>query len=765
MKRVLFLALILLAGVLSAQTLPTCYYTYAQVTDMLNAYQAQYPAIAKVYTIGYTQQEHLPIYAMKISDNVELEEDEPAVLFIGQVHAEEVMGVQIVMSNINEILTLNEQALQSLWKNQLEMWFIPTLNPEGHNVVTSNIDNSYRKNKRDNNGNGIFDFSNLVGYDIDGVDINRNLDFNWVHGDTLMQPGSLEVYDYYRGPYPDSESEVHALKELCDAQRFVYSIVWHSSRTGNLSEKVYYPFNWKEVRPSPDMLFAQSIAQGVASQIYTQAGDATYEYLPNLSRRGATHDWMYQQYGTIQMLIECATRDIQPDSLIMVDTVNRCSNGVRWLLKRALMFSQGSVPVAMMQGKVTDIVTGQPLQAQIVITEHDAPWFRPRTSDPATGQYFKPLATGTYHLKVLKEGYQDFTATVMVNANTWTLKNVQMQPKVVAYFAGTVSGNGQPINARIIFKDMDPDTIVTNGSFVHSSYVGSYQVEVSAEGYYPYLGTVTLQEGYNNFLFNLSPTMTIFSEDWEEGTSAWTIVGPWVRENELSASGYAITDSWGGNGFYETNASVYITTNDSFFIPSSEDAMLVFDSHLYTEWSWDPCTVEISTDGGNNWTVVWTKSGLWNSWRIEYVPLSDYPGMNVKIRFHLTDVSTHADLTDPGWTIDNIRLVRGLSGYVATTDPLETPIVSALYPNYPNPFNPTTTISYSLATAQNVSLDIFNMRGQRIRSLVNGTTPAGDHSVVWNGTDDSGRNLPSGVYFYRLSTPEKTTTLKMVMVK
>jgi len=139
--------------------------------------------------------------------------------------------------------------------------------------------------------------------------------------------------------------------------------------------------------------------------------------------------------------------------------------------------------------------------------------------------------------------------------------------------------------------------------------------------------------------------------------------------------------------------------------------------------------------------------------------------MNVKIRFHLTDVSTHADLTDPGWTIDNIRLVRGLSGYVATTDPLETPIVSALYPNYPNPFNPTTTISYSLATAQNVSLDIFNMRGQRIRSLVNGTTPAGDHSVVWNGTDDSGRNLPSGVYFYRLSTPEKTTTLKMVMVK
>jgi hypothetical protein len=55
------------------------------------------------------------------------------------------------------------------------LWFIPTLNPEGHNVVTANLDVSYRKNKRDNNNNGIFDFNPVTGGDIDGVDINRNL--------------------------------------------------------------------------------------------------------------------------------------------------------------------------------------------------------------------------------------------------------------------------------------------------------------------------------------------------------------------------------------------------------------------------------------------------------------------------------------------------------------------------------------------------------------------------------------------------------------
>ena len=765
MRNYLVILLLLLAGSLLAQTLPTCYYTYAQVETMLMDYQAQYPNLAKVVTIGYSQHDHLPIYAIKLSTNVTVEGEKPALLFLGQVHAEEVMGVQITMANIKEILTLSAQPQQSAWLSQLEMWFIPTLNPEGHNVVTSNIDNSYRKNKRDNNGNGIFDYSPLVGYDIDGVDINRNLDFNWVHGDSLLQPGSLEVFDYYRGPYPMSEPEVLALKALCDEQRFIYSIVWHSSRTGNLSEKLYYPFNWKEERPSPDLAFAQSIGQGVASQILTEAGDATYEYLPNLSRRGATHDWLYQQYGTYQMLIECATRNIQPDSLTMVDTVNRCSNGVRWLLNRSMMISQNGISAAMLQGKITDATTGQPLSAQIVIAERDAPWFRPRTSDPVTGKYYKPLATGLYTLKVYKEGYQDYTGSVMVNNSNWTLRNVQLQPKPVAYFAGEVRANGQPINARIIFRDREPDTIVCDGTFVHSSYVGTYPVEVSAEGYYPYLGTITLGEGYNYFHFNLSPAMTLLSEDWETGTDGWQITGPWVRQNTLSASGYAITDSWGGNGFYDLNCDVNITSEASIFVPSSEDAMLCFDSHLYTEWTFDPCTVEASTDGGNNWDVLWTKSGLWDSFRTEYVPLSTYAGMNIKLRFRLRDVSSHVDETDPGWTLDNILVVRGLSSVVANNDETVTPIVSALYPNFPNPFNPSTTISYSIASPMPVKIEIFNMRGQRVSTLVNGAQPAGDHSVVWNGMDISGNRVSSAVYFYRMTSGKYSATKKMVLSK
>ncbi|HHZ15076.1 MAG TPA: hypothetical protein GX398_03060, partial [Candidatus Cloacimonetes bacterium] len=336
-----FIAVItLLMSVLAlGATLPTCYYTYDQISDMLADYEAQYPTLAKRVLIGHSQQDNLPIYALRITRNVDQEEYKPALLFIGQVHAEELLGVQITMSNIAEILANNQQLPYRMWLFRLDIWFIPTLNPEGHNVVTSNLDTSYRKNKRDNNNNGIFDFDPRVGYDIDGVDINRNMSFNWVHGDTLYAPTTTstpELFDYYRGPAPMSESEVQALDNLCEERRFIYSIVWHSSRTGNLSEKCYYPFNWKQVRPSPDLSFSASIGEGLAATIVKENGSGSYEPSPNLSRKGATHDWMYQQFGTFQTLIECGTSNLQPDSTLMVNTVQRCSNATRWLLNRAM---------------------------------------------------------------------------------------------------------------------------------------------------------------------------------------------------------------------------------------------------------------------------------------------------------------------------------------------------------------------------------------------------------------------------------------------
>lgn len=746
-------------------TLPTCYYTYEQIAVKLQEFETANSDIAKVHIIGYSQQEHIPIYAMQISDNVLVEEDEPAMLFVGQVHAEELLGVQTTMSNIETILQNRSQMPESLWVSQFDMWFIPTLNPEGHNVVTSNTDVTYRKNKRDNNLNGIFDYdTSQPGYDIDGVDFNRNFDFNWVQGDTLMQAGGLEVYDYYRGPAPLSESENQALKALADQKKFVYSIVWHSSRTGNLSEKLYYPFNWKEVRPCPDISFITSIANGVGSQIEKESGVGSYEVFPNLSRKGAFHDWMYQQYGTIQFLIECGTRNIQPDSTLMVNTVQRCSQGVRWLLNRALLFSTNVDSSSMLTGKVTDAVTNLPLEAEVIIQQHHAPWFKPRTTKPSTGRYFRPLASGSYTVQIRKKGYFDTVVnSVQVFNGNWTTRNFTLQPKQAAQLLSAVNSGPNPVSARVIIGSYEPDTLFVDGNFVFNGYEGEYPIEIYADGYYPYVGTINLGPGINWTGFQLSPATELFSENWESGTDGWTINGPWVLENELSASGFAITDSWEGRGHYDQDCDVWIQTQNPINLPTDSNPLLVIDSHLYTEWTFDPCTIAVSNNG-TDWQVLWTKSGLWNTWRKEYVSLSAYAGQSIYLRFRLTDSSTDRELTDPGWTIDNIMVVTGSAS--SAISELNTPApVCALYPNFPNPFNPETSISFSLAKNAKTKLSIYNLKGQLVRNLVDTELEHGDHKVVWNGTDSHGNQVGSGVYLYRLTTSDYTRSLKMILMK
>jgi len=78
------------------------------------------------------------------------------------------------------------------------------------------------------------------------------------------------------------------------------------------------------------------------------------------------------------------------------------------------------------------------------------------------------------------------------------------------------------------------------------------------------------------------------------------------------------------------------------------------------------------------------------------------------------------------------------------------PTQIALRENYPNPFNPETTIRFELPEAAQVSLAVYNLFGQEVRTLVFGNKKAGYHSVEWDGRDERGREMPSGLYLYRL---------------
>ena len=89
----------------------------------------------------------------------------------------------------------------------------------------------------------------------------------------------------------------------------------------------------------------------------------------------------------------------------------------------------------------------------------------------------------------------------------------------------------------------------------------------------------------------------------------------------------------------------------------------------------------------------------------------------------------------------------------------------ALYANYPNPFNPTTTISYDLPEQAQVTLSIYDLLGKKIKTLVNQSQDAGNKIAMWDGTDEFGRQVSAGVYLYRIQAGEFTQTRKMLLLK
>ena len=117
-----------------------------------------------------------------------------------------------------------------------------------------------------------------------------------------------------------------------------------------------------------------------------------------------------------------------------------------------------------------------------------------------------------------------------------------------------------------------------------------------------------------------------------------------------------------------------------------------------------------------------------------------------------------------------IHLKRVLAFLGNTTqDPTgtnSTGFVNSLSQNYPNPFNPTTTISYTVGQRAQVSLRIYNVAGQLIRTLADeARTPGEVHTATWDGRNEAGQSVSSGVYFYKLVAGNFVQTKKMVLLK
>jgi len=133
--------------------------------------------------------------------------------------------------------------------------------------------------------------------------------------------------------------------------------------------------------------------------------------------------------------------------------------------------------------------------------------------------------------------------------------------------------------------------------------------------------------------------------------------------------------------------------------------------------------------------------------------------------FGIANITSQPGEADPGFT--NARNFQRLFSFIVSVEDLslEIPFNFELFQNYPNPFNPETAIKYDVPQNGRVEVVVFNILGQRIRTLVNEIKPPGFYHIKWDGTSDLGLQMTSGVYFYRLKAGEFTQTRKMLLLQ
>ena len=131
---------------------------------------------------------------------------------------------------------------------------------------------------------------------------------------------------------------------------------------------------------------------------------------------------------------------------------------------------------------------------------------------------------------------------------------------------------------------------------------------------------------------------------------------------------------------------------------------------------------------------------------------------NVRVRVH--NLNPDPELSLSAWTTATATPTEDAAAKQVASAPASFELAAA----YPNPFNPSTTIGYALPQAADVRLDIYNVMGQRVRTLVAAHQPAGYYAVEWKATDDSGHTLSSGVYFYRLQAGAFRSTKRMLLM-
>ncbi|MHA1568168.1 MAG: M14 family zinc carboxypeptidase [Alphaproteobacteria bacterium] len=446
------------------------YLTHAEVTTFLNDLATAHPDIMSVETIGYSVQGR-ELYLVKLSDNVDTNEDEPAIFFEFNIHGDEIAAYIMMLYTIERYVTEygTDPTITDLVDTR-EIFIEPLTNPDGNQA-----DSQYYRSR----------------YNANGVDMNRNWGFMW------------SPYEMSPGSGPRSEPEVQAVASvLARSQPYMVGMAGHSGTVVFLSAWGYHgdvPLDWDEMDYIGEEYIYPNYCQDPYMDEFYQTSHGLYQCF------GTSTDEMYGSHGMIGLIAE-VTYDKQCSWAESYGVAQDHQPALDWLFAE---IGQG------LHGTVTDVSTSDPLAAVI---EVDGKWYT--FSDYEVGDYHKYLRPGTYDIRVYANGYQEYTNTITIVADTPYNLLVQLtadpEPTSFAFRVITAkSPNDEDTHTLAIDALGRPD-----GDFISLGYDGWIVLDLGPDGIDDGTGDdIAVYEGHGDG----DESFDLYGSD--EWNGPWTLIG------------------------------------------------------------------------------------------------------------------------------------------------------------------------------------------------------------------------------------------------
>lgn len=539
-----------------------------------------------------------------------------------------------------------------------------------------------------------------------GIDLNRNYGtftyWNSPNGGSSTDPSS----DTYRGTAPFSEVETSAMRDFVNSRRFRNALNYHT-----YSNLLIYPWAYIDPTLTPDSSYFTYWANEMTSYNGYQPGTAsqTVGYFV----RGSSDDWMYGDVSTGRTKVLAMTPEVG-------------STGF-W-----------------------------PTQAEIFPLAHEN--LRPNLYMAWAGGEFVERKATLFDQATYSAGDTGLVKIVLENKGIESQIGVEYRWTTLSPYVTLLDTAGELTFTAFRQKD------TVELAFIVSDLIGNgYAIPTE----------FTLTTGGTPMMTHLINVLVgqpsvVFTDDAEESMVNWSTAGStngtWGQTSSQSHSPTkSFTDS--PSGSYLNNASVKLTTSATFDFTNSSSVAIAFWDRYSTEAGYDYCNTEVSTNGGTSWITLGRYDGTQSSWQQKNFDASAYAAgrSNVKFRFLLT---TDVGVTGDGWYVDDVQIkTYSAPPVVAVGEDAVKLFTPVLAQNYPNPFNPVTTIRYEIGEAARVTLRIYNALGQQVRTLVDGVRQTGRHSIQWDGMNDAGHTVASGIYIYRLEAGSFVKSRKMVLLK